>query len=92
MNNQQDIQECFGLRLLAGEAVSPPTPNNDNWRMMPDWRTPAEALQKIRRWKEQIGRDLAADDRLWACPEHRLTRKITLAMERCALWHFYGVR
>lgn len=85
-------QDFLGTRCLVGEAVSPPPADNDNWRMMPEWRTPAEALQKIRRWKEQIWQELAADDRLWACPEHRLTRKITFAMERCALWHFYGVR
>ena len=83
--------DCLGVRLIVGE-TAPPTPGNDNWGVCSDWQTPAEVMQWLRQRKGRLSRELAADARLWACPEHRLTRTITLAIEKCALWHHYGVR
>lgn len=84
--------ELFGIRMVAGEGITPPVPDNDNWGVASSWQTPAEALQLIRRWKHRIRRELVSDPQLWRCPEHRLTRYIRYEMEKCALWHFYGVR
>jgi hypothetical protein len=84
--------ELFGVRIMTGEAVTPPKPDNDNWHLAPDGRTPAELLQIIRRWKLQAHRELAADPKLWNCAEHRLTRSHYYAIEACALWHYYGGR
>lgn len=79
-------------RIAVDEPLSLPTPDNDNWRLMPDWRTPAEFMQWVRQRKERLRRELAADFTLRACTEHRKTWDITLAMEQCALWHCYGIR
>lgn len=79
-----------GTRCLPIE--EPPPHDNDNMELSPPWRTPAETLQLIRRYRARTVRQLAADSRLWACRDHLLLRTIPLAMERCALWHFYGVR
>ncbi|MCZ2109938.1 MAG: hypothetical protein LC118_10300 [Dehalococcoidia bacterium] len=68
-----------------------PTPDNDNWRLASEWQTPAEVLQLIRRWKTQALEELREDFSLRACPEHRKTWEITLAMEKCALWHYYRI-
>lgn len=72
--------------------AEPPPANNDNWGVASSWQTPAEALQWVRRRKLRLCRELSADARLWACHEHRLTRTIALAMEKCVLWHDYGIR
>lgn len=66
--------------------------DNDNWRLFPEWSTPAEFLQWINQRKERLRRELAADFRLRSCPEHRLTWDITIAMERCGRQRFYGER
>jgi hypothetical protein len=86
-----DSREWFGVTLLAGGS-NPPGPDNDNWRLMEAWRTPAEFMQWVRLEKERLRQEIAEDLRLLACPEHRLTREITLAMEQCCLWHYYGER
>ena len=77
---------------LIGETTPPPKHDNDNWRLFPDWKTPAEFMQGVRQRKERLRRELAADFRLRSCPEHRLTWDIANAMERCGLLHYYGVR
>lgn len=87
-----DSLSIFGTRVITGGTNAPPKPPNDNWRLMPDWRTPAEFLQRVRREKDRLRRELAADARLLTCPEHRRTWSIRLAMEKCCLWHYYGIR
>jgi hypothetical protein len=79
-------------RVLLGDAFIVAEADNTNWRLMPDWMTPAELTQWINRRKERLRRELAVDFRLRSCPEHRLTWEITLAMERCAMWQVHGVR
>jgi len=79
-------------RYLTGEAFTVPTGDNDNWGVASSWETPAEALQKIRRMKDEMRRELAADFTLRACPKHRQVWECLLAAEKCALWHYYGVR
>jgi hypothetical protein len=81
----------LGTRFITGE-TNPPKPDNDNWRLMHDWRTPAEFMQWVRQRKERLRREVQADERLLTCPDHRLTWDIALAMEKCCLWHYYGVR
>jgi hypothetical protein len=82
----------FDTILITGDDNPPPRPDNDNWHLMHDWRTPAEFLQWVRRRKERLRREVEADERLLACPEHRLTRDVATAMEKCCLWHYFGVR
>jgi hypothetical protein len=86
---------CFEYgktRLVVEEALSLPTPDNNNWTVASSWQTPAEALQKLRRIKDEMRRELAADFTLRACPKHRRIWESVLAAEKCALWHYYGVR
>lgn len=73
-------------------ALTLATPANDNWGVCSDWQTPAEALQAIRRMKAALERKLAADFTLRQSPEYRQDWEIVVAMEKCALWHHYGVR
>jgi hypothetical protein len=87
-----DSLSIFGTRFIAGDANPPPKPHNDNWRLMPEWRTPAEFLQRVRREKDRLRRERLADARLLSSPEHRRTWSIRLAMEKCCLWHYYGIR
>ena len=81
-----------GSSTVAGEAASPPEPANDNWGVASDWRTPAETMQMIRRMKDEMRRELAADFTLRACPEHRKYWEILIEMEKCARWQLYGER
>jgi hypothetical protein len=82
----------FGTYFVSGDANPPPVPDNDNWRLMDDWQTPAEFMQWVSQRKERLRREVQADERLLACPDHRLTWDIALAMEKCCLWHYYGLR
>lgn len=81
----------FGTRFVGGAAPLP-THDNDNWKLKEDWMTPAELLQWVRRTREEMRRELAADFSLRACPKHRRTWESLAAIERCALWHYYGER
>jgi hypothetical protein len=85
-------QQAYGVHILTGGTVSPPTPDNDNWGVASSWETPAEALQKVRRMKAEMRRELAADFRLRSCPTHRRHWETVAAMEKCALWQYYGVQ
>jgi hypothetical protein len=87
-----DSLTVFGTRFLADDANSPPRPNNDNWRLMPARETPAEFLHWVRQEKERLHLEAAADVHLLTCPKHRRTREIREAMEKCCLWHYYGIR
>lgn len=86
------ICESPSVRIVMGEAVTPPEPHNDNWGVASKWQTPAEALQKLRRMKEEMRRELRADFRLRADPTHRLHWTMLVEAEKCALWQFYGIR
>lgn len=84
--------ELSGTRVLTGEAATPPRPANDNWGVASAWQTPAEALQMVRRMREKMRRELHADFRLRADPTHRRYWETLIEMEKCALWHYYGIR
>src|SRR5690242_3947323 len=45
--------DVFGTQLDIGEPFSLGTPDNDNWRLMPDWMTPAEFMQWLRQTREE---------------------------------------
>lgn len=75
-----------------GDTNTPPKHDNDNWGLLGDSWTPAEALHWIRLRKARLRREVLADFRLRSCPEHRLTWDIAHAMERCCLFQYYGVR
>ena len=77
---------------MSGEGFTPPVPANENLLLLPDWMTSAEALQRIRRTMDEMRRELAADFRLRSCPKHRRQWDELIAIERCTLWHCYGVR
>ena len=83
--------ECFGVSIMVGNAT-PPTPDNQNIPMCSTWQTPAEALQKLRRMKAEMRRELAADFTLRSCPKHRTMWETLIGAERCTLWQYYGVR
>jgi hypothetical protein len=87
-----DSWTVFGIRIITGDTNAPPRSDNDNWTVASSWETPAEALQKLRRMKGEMRRELAADFTLRACPKHRRIWESLLAAEKCALWHYYGVR
>lgn len=82
----------FGASCFIGEDRPPPSADNENLRLHPNWKTPAEFMQWLRQDKRRLEQELAADGRLWSCPVHRLDRDINRAMERCARWHCYGER
>lgn len=85
------MTEAGGVRHVDFDAFAGRR-DNDNWRLFSDWMTLAEFFRWIRRRKEQLRRELAADFRLRSCPEHRLTWDITIAIERCGRQRFYGER
>ena len=87
---RMDSLDCFGVRLIAGEMN--PAADNDNWGVCSWWQTPAEALQMLRRTKDEMRRELAEDFTLRSCPKHRMLWECVHAAEKCALWHYYGVR
>jgi hypothetical protein len=87
-----DEVSILGTRFITGGACPPPRPDNDNLRLMADWMTPAELMQWIGRTREEMRRELAANFSLRNDPEHRKQWEALHAMERCALWHHYGVR
>jgi hypothetical protein len=87
-----DSWTLFGTRFITGDAFQSPRRNNDNRRIKADWMTPAELLQWVRCTRVQMQRELAADFSLRHCPKHRATWESLHALERCALWHYYGVR
>jgi hypothetical protein len=81
----------FGTRFLAGFPY-PPRPDNENKRLMETWMTPAEFMQWVRQTREAMRRELAADFSLRNSSQHRKDWEVLDAMERCCLWHYYGVR
>jgi hypothetical protein len=89
---RMDTLTLFGTRLIVGETDPLPKPDNDNLRLMEDWMTPAELMQWIRRTRQEMRQELAADFRLRNCPTHRRHWVNLNAMERCCLWHYYGAR
>jgi len=82
----------LGEMVTPFNALTPMQPDNDNWGVCSETKTPAEVMQWVRRRMARHCRELAANASLWHCPEHRLTRTITAAIEKCTLWHHYGVR
>lgn len=73
-------------------AVNPPEHDNDNRIIGPEWQTPAETIQAIRRARREMFLELLADFRLRHCPDHRRYWELAIEMEKCALWHYYGIR
>jgi hypothetical protein len=84
--------DVFGTRFITGGPDKMPPHNNDNMRLMEPWMTPAELLQWVRRTREEMRRELAADFSLRTCPTHRRHWDNLEAMEKCCLWHYYGAR
>lgn len=84
--------DLFGLRVALEEEKPLPEPDNDNWGTTSEEETPAEVLQWVRQRRKRHSRELIQNPGLWACVEHRLTRTITLAIEKCTRWHHYGER
>ncbi len=81
----------FGTRFLIGGTATP-RPDNENKRLMEAWMTPAEFMQWVRQTRDTMRRELAADGSLRDSPKYRRDREVLNAMERCCLWHYYGVR
>jgi hypothetical protein len=86
-----ETMTLFGTRFITGD-MPLPKPDNTNWLLMEPWMTPAELLQWVRRTRDEMRRELAADPGLLACPKHRRSWDSLAALERCALWRYYGVR
>lgn len=81
----------FGTCFIAG-SPNPPRPDNENKLLMEPWMTPAEFMQWLRQTREDMRRELAADFSLRHRPEYQREWEVLNAMERCCLWHYYGVR
>ena len=81
----------FGTRLMAGNLYLP-APDNNNWRLMEEGKTPAEFMQWLKATREEMRRERAADPSLRHSPKHRRHWETLDAMEKCCLWHHYGVR
>jgi hypothetical protein len=79
-------------RFVTGEAFITPTPDNENLLLLAGcvW-TPAEVMQWVRQEKRRLSRKLAANPRLWTCPEHRRTWNATIGIEKLTLWQCYGI-
>ena len=74
-------------RLTVDEPLTLPKPENDDFPVAAPWQTPAEAIQMIRRWIQEMRQELATDFTLRSCPEHRRKLDRMLAMEQCVRWH-----
>jgi hypothetical protein len=89
---RMSVFEILGTCVILGDSVPPRPPDNENLELMAGCKlTPAELLQWTRQEKARLGRELAKDARLWACPEHRRLWDETLELEKLTLWHCYGV-
>ena len=77
-----DCLTLFGTCVIVGGQNPFPSPGNDNWRLMSNWKTPAEFMQWLKRTREEIRRELAADFRLRNCPMHRQHWETLVAMEK----------
>jgi hypothetical protein len=86
------LNEQYLPRCLTGEAFTVPQPDNENLLLLDGcvW-TPAEVMQWVRQEKRRLSRKLAANPRLWTCPEHRRTWNATIGIEKLTLWQCYGV-
>jgi hypothetical protein len=83
----------FGTRIMTGDAFALPTPDSDNSVLLGDnGITPAEWMQWAKRRKKRICRDLAADPRLWTCPELWRDWNATIGIEKLLLWQCWGIR
>lgn len=79
-------------RFLTGEAFTTPTADNENFPLLLNCPlTPAELMQWVRRERRRLSCQLAADHRLWTCPEHRRTWNATIGIEKLTLWQCYGI-
>jgi hypothetical protein len=87
------VSDILGTRVILGEPAPPlPSHDNENLELMTGCKlTPAELLQFIRQHKKRLSRAVAADARLWDCPDHRNDWMTTLGIEKLTLWHCYGV-
>lgn len=75
----------------VGASVPTAKAENDNFPVAAHWQTPAETVQTIRRWRQEMRQELRADFSLRACPEHRKRWELMHAMEKCALWLYFRV-
>jgi len=80
--------EIYGVCIGGGV---PPTHDNDNDRLS-EHQTPAECLQWVRRTKDEMRKELAADFTLRRDPAWRRIWDNVVAFEKCCLWHHFGVR
>ena len=87
-----DSLTLCGTRFITGDALTLPTPDNENLPLMPGCSlTPAEFMQWVRQERRRLSRAVAADARLWTCSEHRKDWMLFLGLEKLTLWHCYGV-
>jgi hypothetical protein len=86
------LTEQYLPRYLTAEAFTVPQPDNENLQLLAGcaW-TPAEVMQWVRTEKRRLSRELAANPRLWTCPEHRRTWNATIGIEKLTLWQCYGI-
>jgi hypothetical protein len=81
----------FGTRFATDSAFMRPVPQNDNETLMPEWMTPAELFQWIRRTREEMRRELAADPNLLTSPTHRQNWQTLDVLESAARRRYCGV-
>lgn len=74
----------FGTRCVVGDELTLPDHDNENWPLLSDWMTPAEAVQMIREEKERMRRQLAENFALRSCPKFQKYWDSILGMEQTA--------
>ncbi|WP_152054184.1 hypothetical protein [Tautonia marina] len=78
------------LRILTGDELpEQPAPDNDDWEAKPDWMTPAELMQIIRREREVMRDEMREDPALITCPKHRHFRESLDGLEAFTRWHWF---
>ena len=92
MRMTMNVFFLFGTRFATDSAFMRPVPHNDNEPLMAEWMTPAELFQWIRRTREEMRREMAADPSLLACPKHRKDWQTLDVLESAARWRYRGMR
>jgi hypothetical protein len=79
-------------RYECDEGFTAPVADNENLPLLLNCAmTPAEIIQWARREKKRLARKVAADPRLWTCPDHRRTWNATIGIEKLTLWQCFGI-
>ena len=84
------LLDLLGIRVLLDDALPESIAHdNNNWEAKPDWMTPAELMQIVRREREKMRRELADE---FASPQHRHFWESLNGLEAFARWRWFRER